>query len=232
MLATSSSDDEDYDTNNKNNAKKSITTQQSQVSNSSFLLNNKNATATRNKPPSLAHNNHNGGGGAYSDDKSQKSSFSESNENINNNSRVNQNLSRAGNRQASFKSTSSSNTVAAQAGLNTPRAHQRGQPKSNRPSLAAADQDTDQNNVDSDTSDYNYENHYGANNNHHEDNNENDLDQSSDHIMSPPLPVRSLPHATTTNHVNIVPKITKNQPKNKKQPLQLLPLFSPNKTKH
>lgn len=201
MLATSSSDDEDYDTIKNTNTKKSIVTQQSQASNSSFLNNNNNKHATPNnsnfrKP--LLNNNTNLSNG-HSDDKSQRSSFSESNENIN---RVNQNFSRTGNRQESFKSTSSSNTVnpansnsATNNSLNTPRVHQRqkGRPKrSGDASSVNGDQD-DYN--DSDTSDYNYENHYAANPHHHQhqnlqadedtenENRETDHDQSE--IQSP-----------------------------------------------
>jgi hypothetical protein len=178
MLATSSSDDEDYEVNtrsnytnnnssNNNNAKKPITSQTSQQSHTSFISSNKSNINFNKKQPN-----------GQIDDKSTRSSISESNENLN---RVNNNQSNR-TRNSSFKSNSSSlNTVNNNNNnnsLNTPRVQHK------KKSINGINDNEDQ---DSDTSDYNYEaNNYASSNQQNSgddenNNNNNEYDQNHEH---------------------------------------------------
>jgi len=179
MLATSSSDDEDYEVNTRsnytnnnsnnsnNNAKKPITSQTSQQSHTSFISSNKSNINFNKKQPN-----------GQIDDKSTRSSISESNENLN---RVNNNQSNR-TRNSSFKSNSSSlNTVNNNNNnnsLNTPRVQHK------KKSINGINDNEDQ---DSDTSDYNYEaNNYASSNQQNSgddenNNNNNEYDQNHEH---------------------------------------------------
>lgn len=175
MLATSSSDDEDYIDTRNTNKKPSVISQPSQQSNSSFL---KQSNTSNN-----ANRKHLANG--FSDDKSTRSSFSESSENISLNNFNQKRVNNVGNkpanvtRNSSFKSNSSSNTIGNNQtanSLSTPRVQHR---KKSRPRKSGDLSSINGDNVDgdSDTSDYNYESHFTAN---QANNEQSDEDQNNE----------------------------------------------------